>query len=505
MGAGVLLSLTLFAACSPTGGSTDDAGGPADGEVRFLIAENFWADWTPYASTAQSQHRLNRQIYDTLMDFPTGRLDAPEPMLATSWEQVDERTWEFELREDVTFHDGQEFGPDDVKASFEWASGATGEESILVDRWVPTQVEVVDENTVRLVTETPLASIFDAIRQTPIIAAEDVAAGADAMASEPNGTGPFKLEKETPTKKTMVANQDYWRDPAAIDTLVWEYVGDAQTRVNALKAGQADVIDRVPAEHHESLASTDGIAVESMTAAEQVNLWSIPGRVAAWDENPDLRRAIMLAIDRASLTENLVQGESRPAMSHMPSETLYYVENRPSYEQDVEEASRLVKESGAEGLEFEVWAAPGFLPAADKVGQAIVAMLEKVGLKPKLVTADVAGLVDDSTKKNGTGLLYHISWASGGEPASAVGIYTSANRWHLADPTVDELVAEGKRTVDPAQREGVYAELQARLWETLPSLPLYYSDFTVARSERVEGLQILPNYDTYFYPATLGE
>lgn len=512
-----LAAVLLLAACSPSevpgegeaGGETDTGEGAAtsgDGSVRFLIAENFWADWTPYASTAQSQSRLNAHLYDTLLDFPTGSLDEPEAALATEWEQVDPTTWEFTLREDVTFHDGSAFDGEDVKASIEWASGATDRDSTRADRWVPTTVEVVDEHTVQLQTESPLAAIFDSIRQTPIISAEDAAEGPDAMAGEPNGTGPFRLTDETQTEKIMEANQDYWRDPAAIDELTWEFVGDAQTRVNALLAGQADAIDRVPAEQHSTIESEEGFTLESMTAAEQVNLWSVPNRVPEWDESPELRRAVMLAIDRVALAENLVQGNSVPAQSLMPSETLYYKEGEPAYEQDLEEAARLVQDAGMEGLEFEIWAAPGFLPSAEPVAQAIVSNLQEIGLSPTLVTSDVAGLIDDrGAGGDGTGLLYHISWASGGDPAAAMGIYGEGNFWYNGDTQIDEYLEQGKTAVEDSKREQAYADLQDHMWETLPHIPLYYSDFSVAYSDELQDLRVLANYETNFYPVSLSE
>jgi peptide/nickel transport system substrate-binding protein len=109
-------------ATPPTDADGDAAAEPS-GSVRFLIAENFWADWSPYASTAQSQRRLERQIYDFLVDFPSGDPSQPEPMLATEWEQVDDLTWEFSLREGVQFHDGSPLTAEDVKASIELGSG----------------------------------------------------------------------------------------------------------------------------------------------------------------------------------------------------------------------------------------------------------------------------------------------------------------------------------------------------------------------------------------------
>lgn len=505
IGAG-LAALALMLACSPSEVPGEQGGSGGQNAVRFLIAENFWADWTPYQSTAQSQHRLNNHMYDTLLQFPSGDIDEPQPMLATEWDQIDATTWEFRLRDDVTFHNGDKFTADDVKASIEWASGASGEETILVDRWVPTTVEVIDDYTVRLVTEEPLASAFDAIRQTPIVSAADVQKGPEAMADKPNGTGPFVLAAQSETRKAMSANQDYWRDPPAIDRLVWEFVGDAQTRVNALLSGQADAIDRVPADQHAAIESAGGYSVRSMTASEQVNLWSVPGRVPMWDNSPELRRAVMLAIDRQAIAENLVQGESVVAQSFMPSETLYYSESSPGYEQDLQEARRLVRQAGAQGLKFQVWVATGFLPAADRVAQAIVANLRQIGLEPTLVTADVAGLVEDTDAGDaGKGLLYHLSWSSGGAPAAAMGIYGTPNKWADGDATIDRLIAQGRAATNSTQREQVYAELQDYLWQKLPHIPLYYSDFTIAHTEELKGLRVLPNYETNFYPAKVAE
>src|SRR5687768_13026844 len=139
--------------------------GESAGDVRFLVAENFWADWDPYNHTAQIQRRIEAQIFDFLVDFPDTSGD-PVPMLATEWTQVDDRTWDFTLREGVTFHDGSTFDAEDVKASIELASGKTLRPppadaestdevpSLSAGEWVPTAVEVIDPQTARLVSDT---------------------------------------------------------------------------------------------------------------------------------------------------------------------------------------------------------------------------------------------------------------------------------------------------------------------------------------------------------------
>src|SRR5262249_19559839 len=154
-------------------------GGPS-GSVRFLVAENFWADWDPYQNTAQIQARVEAQIYGYLVDFPDPS-GQPVPMLATSWKLIDDQTWEFKLRDGVKFHDGTPFTAKDVKASIELASGATKTKSLQAGNWVPTTVEIVDDHTVRLHTAKPFAALLPQLRSTIIVSANDLANHADAM------------------------------------------------------------------------------------------------------------------------------------------------------------------------------------------------------------------------------------------------------------------------------------------------------------------------------------
>jgi ABC-type transport system substrate-binding protein len=121
----------------------------AEGEVRFLIAEAFWADWHQYLSTAQSQRRLGLQLFDTLVQIESDDFSNVTPGLAESWTQVDDVTWEFTLRQGVSFHNGQPFSGADVKASIELATGTVTEETTTASRWVPTTVEIIDDTTAR--------------------------------------------------------------------------------------------------------------------------------------------------------------------------------------------------------------------------------------------------------------------------------------------------------------------------------------------------------------------
>ncbi len=478
--------------------------GPS-GRVRFLIAENFWADWDPYQHTAQSQARIESQIFDYLIDFPGGDLTNPQPMLATEWSKIDDRTWEFKLRDGVKFHDGSEFDAEDVKASIELASGATEKPSLQAGNWIPTTVEIIDSLTVRLTSEQPFAALFAALRDTIIVSADDLANNPDGIRTQPNGTGPFKLVQNEQTRKVMEANLDYWQGPPQIGELIWEFVQDPDTRLAALLAGQAQAIDRVPPQHLQVIAGSDNLVLSSVTGIESVNLWVRPGRFPLWEESPDFREAVVRSIDREALAANLVQGKSVAATSFLPTEALYHQPGEPAYTRDVEAARALLTEAGVAdgGPEFELWVASGFLPRAEEVVTAIVANMQEAGLRPRVVTTDLGAMIDDIFSEDGTGAMYHLSWSSNGDPTSHARVYSSSFAWWFGDERLQELIDAVATTTDPAAREELTAELQAHMWDQLWHVPLYNSDFTIAHTADLQGLEVRPDFETLFYPASL--
>ena len=155
------------------------------------------------------------------------------------------------------------------------------------------------------------------------------------------------------------------------------------------------------------------------------------------------------------------------------------------------------------GPEFELWVASGFLPRAEEVGAAIVANLEEVGFKPKLVVVDLSAMIDDIFSDDGTGAVYHLSWSSNGDPFNHAFVYSDAFAWYFGDERLQELIDLSGTTTDPGEREKVVQELQTYLWEQLWHVPLYNSDFTVANNTRLQGLDVRPNFETLFYPASI--
>jgi peptide/nickel transport system substrate-binding protein len=488
------------------------------GEVRFLIAEAFWANWHPYLHTAQSQGRLEQQVFDSLVQIETEDVSNVTPGLAESWQQLDEVSWEFKLRQGVTFHKGQPFTGADVKASIELGTGATVEETSKASRWVPTTVEVVDDFTVLLKTKTPFAPILSELAAFPILSATDIqpsadpstpSAGIETLKASPNGTGPFVLVQDEQNVKTMEANAAYWGGSPAIKTLIWEYIQDSQTRLNALLAGQAHAIDRVPPEHVPILEQTPDVALISVTGFENVNLWIRQDAPPPWDPaNVKLREAVAWGIDREALVKNLVGGASEVAVCHIPNHALYAAPQEPAYSFDPERAKAALAEAGFpnEGPELPLWGVTGFLPRGKEVAEAIADSLGQVGFQVQLQVTDVAAIIDALFSDDKPGVFFHLSWSSSGDPHAALAtLYHSPGAWTGAsDPKIDDLLDQGAAATDTGARAQVYAELLAYLWQNLVHIPLYNSDFTIAHSTTVSGITVLPNFRTFFKNASLG-
>jgi ABC-type transport system substrate-binding protein len=191
----------------------------------------------------------------------------------------------------------------------------------------------------------------------------------------------------------------------------------------------------------------------------------------------------------------------------LPTNTLYHQAGDPPYTRDIDAAQALLAEAGASdgGPEFELWVASGFLPRAEEVGAAIVANMEEVGLKPRLVVTDLSALIDDIFSEDGTGAIYHLSWSSNGDPYSHAFVYSSTFAWYFGDEHLQELIDLSATTANPVEREQVVGELQAYMWKQLWHVPLYNSDFTIAHTTSLKGLDVRPNFFTQFYPASIGD
>jgi peptide/nickel transport system substrate-binding protein len=494
------------AALAGCGGDEGGAAATSAGPLRFLVAEAFWANWNPYGHTAQIGFKIQRALFDRLVEVQPDM--SIRPGLAESWRQLDERTWELKLHSGVKFHNGQSLTARDVKASVELASGhaAEGRKLPMATIWLPHEVVVVDDQTARLRGARPFGPLLNTLAITDICSAADIAQGVKHLETKPNGTGAFRLAEDSPNKKVLDRFDEHYRGPAKLQQVIWEYIQDPQTRLNALLAGQAHVIDRVEPEQVQLIQRNQAVQPIAVTSAEVQAFWFRQDKKPFADNAP-LRRAVAWSLDRQAMVE-LVGGRAQLADGHFATPLEFRKPQSLQYALDPERARAELATAGVSPpVSFELGASVGFYPKSREVCELAKQNLEQNGLfKVKLTFLELAAWIDMLFGKGKPGELFHGGWGNlTRDPDFAVAtLLHSPGAWTGAhDEQTDTLIDQGKTTGDPGGRGAVYERLQQRLWEELPSIPFMYSDLSNGVSDKVSGYALFPTFVTEFWGVSL--
>src|SRR3989475_90742 len=258
-------------------------------EPRTMLAVTI-VDWTT--------NNMLEHIYDRLLDRDAKTLK-PRPMLATGWKIVNDTTWEFTLRQGVKFHNGEPFNAQSVKATLEYAlDPATKSHYAASAYWKPVkEVQIVNDYTVRLVTEKPWPSLIDHASLTnslmmPAKALKEQ--GAQALAQKPLGTGPFKfVEWKRDDRLVLERNPDYWQGPADVSRVTFRFIPEFSARLAALLSGEIDVMKDVPPHAIEAVDPSGRAKVRS-TGSSRIN---------------DVSLAIAAQLQRLGIKVNVVVNE----------------------------------------------------------------------------------------------------------------------------------------------------------------------------------------------------
>ena len=281
----------------------------------------------PHYTGTGTHAEAMKHVFDTLV-WSGDQLQL-EPGLAESWKAIDATTWEFKLRRNVKFHDGSDFTAEDVKFSIERIPTVSGPNPTTVYVRRVKEVKIVDPHTVRILTDGPAPTLAsDFVRL--FIVSHRAAAGltrdnhneAFNTGKATIGTGPFKFVSWTPKSELVLERFDqYWRGPAAWQRVSRKEIPNDAARVAQLRAGQVDMIVRVPAADVSTLQRDAKLNVVKAPTVYIYNLTSDmrekTPNVTARDGSPlpsnplrdaRVREAFELAIDRDVLAEIAMEG-----------------------------------------------------------------------------------------------------------------------------------------------------------------------------------------------------
>lgn len=271
--AALMLSTVLaLTACGTSGGggstSASSAGSSAvasaSADTLRVVLNSEPSNLDPHNNTRLTAWAVQEEIFDKLI---TKEEDGSiQPDVATSWEQVDDLTWQFKLRNDVTFHDGSKLTAADVVFSLQRACGASGSKTFFV-QFDPDNIKAVDDYTVNVVTKQPFAAVLNYLasaRGAILCKAAVESMGDEAYGRAPVGSGPYKVESWTTGSSILLArNEAYWGDKPACSKIDFRFITEAANRAIELETGGADIVYSLATNDADRLKDTDGVQVVS--------------------------------------------------------------------------------------------------------------------------------------------------------------------------------------------------------------------------------------------------
>lgn len=466
-----------------------------EGEVTFLSAENLSGRWDPFNHTILGQDRLQRASYETLVQVDENGEFVPG--LAIEWENTTPETWRFKLRENVLFHNGEEMTAEDVKASIEYVSNPEIAWSLAFPNRFTA--EVIDKYTVDINTDSPFAPMLGLLSTGAAGVVAPASAIEDGSIDEQFiGTGPYEwvsYEGEDSGVK-LTAFADYWGEQPFIKDYTFRYVGDSQTRLAALKSGQADIIDRVEPHQIAEIENDPNLEINRTDTVE--SKWLAFRAAKAPMDNATLRRAIAHAINVEEIVDVLLSGSGTVNTSYFSPAHHYHADSPTFPEYDPEKAKELLAEAGypgGEGLRtLEVMVSVGFYPRTKEYGELIVQNLADVGIKAELTTLETArynqGLFDPEM-----GDIYDHGWFLGSYDANSVmmSLFGNALVTSVEDDKVNAALAEQTSAFDPSERERIIQdELFPALDAAMLEFPMFTSELITGYSAKLRDFDVPP-------------
>lgn len=521
---GIMLVAMVLSACSPAApaapaapSSTDAPQAPAPADATQAPAAPAPATDAPAAPAVDTNRVVNvaypqickhfdntanfgipeqgclDQIYDGLLtkDFD-GTL---HPGLATEWKvSEDAATYDFKLREDVKWSDGEPFTAEDVKASFDYYASQPAVSWFYAD--VIKETNVIDPYNVQIVLHKPNVPFLRTMGQDQygfIMAKHILEKYGDQVGRTMEsvvGTGPYVLtDWKTDTSVTFKAKEDYWREPAEVKNLVFHRIPDMNAAVVALQTGELDVYyNPVKGTAYETLKAAPNVKIEEFVSArnEGVFMYNPSGTFS----DVRMRKAVAYAVSKEDMITVAAEGLGSPIQ--YPGDIGPRMAGNPdkvpsiTYNQDLDKARALVKEAGMEGAEVVV-KSYNTEPYAT-MGTYLQNVLTQIGLNAKVEQMERATFLDAMEK--GEVEILPLAWVGSMYDIDEVlntALYsknagTSANYSFYIDEEMDRLVDESRAVTNQEERLALESQIIEKFMAEVPFVSTYAVTYAIPHS-----------------------
>lgn len=488
-----LLFISIFILLLPV--SCQGRGEDTPLEVSLALSGNP-STLDPHSTTETLTFQVTKSLYDTLLEpDDDGELI---PALARSWSVSDSQTEiTFELRRDVNFHDGTGFDARDAAASIErlrspdFASPSAGEYSVIQD------VQVVDDFTLRLILSEPNAPLLYTLASgwSAILPSEKIQSGHN-FAREPVGTGPFSLEQWVADERiTLKKNNQYWmEEEIQVEEVSLQIIPEPSVQTQALMSGQVDILYIVSEEDVPVLESRDDIVLETDTTSLVMVMAINTGRDVLGEV--EMRRALNHAIDKQTAL-NVAYGGGTPVGTFNDASNPFYADFTGMYPYNPEKARELAQEAGySDERVFDLVLPQNFAPHVT-AGELYQEMLREAGIQARIRMVDWPTWISD-VYGNANYDLTVIGHTGKLDPDGRFIGYGSGNMYvRYPNERLEELITQGRRTLEFSRRQEIYTQVQQIFAEQVPFVFVGSSLRRIAYSSGISGFRMTPNLDTF--------
>jgi peptide/nickel transport system substrate-binding protein len=472
----------------------------------------------PAAYSDRATETVIRNIFDGLVTRTTDNQVVPE--LAKDYRWVDSKTVEFELKQGIRFHNGEELTADDVVFTFErilYQDVGAQRRGFVQEVAV---VKKVGNYTVRFELKSPWPVFLQMLVHNQIVPQDYLTRVGDVeFARQPIGAGPFRFVEGSLNERVVLERfDDYYGGADALppagspflDGVIFRMIPDISTRVEALLAGEVHIIQNVPSYKVPKLIGNPEITIKT-TVGTRPKFMDLNVTVAPFDD-VRVRQALNHAIDADRILAEVSSGFGVVLPGPLSPANLYADPNLAPYAYDPEKAKTLLDEAGyrPEDISFVIDAYGSYIEIAEAVAEQLQAFgmavtvqpSEYNTLKPLLLGCERQAFLRDW----GDSAFDPVGYVEAKWQTYTQG--TAAGRGNYAcssSPKVDELIKAGASEPDPDKRQEIYFEMQRLIYKDAPAVFLYVPQEIEAASARVHGWEPSPDSRINLHDVWLSE
>lgn len=527
----VIAFLTIMAACSSDENVEEEAAGDDAAESENTgdltigtMADVVSLDLHGSNDSASSQVRTN--IYERLLDQDVNM--ELQPGLATEYEQVDETTWNFKLREGTTFHNGEDFTAEDVVATFDRVRDEALASPVLFLFEMIEEVEVVNDYEINIHTSIPFAPLASHLAHSTagIMPKELIdsdyqaaldAAGVDmtleeyyeardsggeeydsvkeqisehvgtVIGSEPNGTNHLKyVSRSAGDTVELEKFEDFQGGDRYFENVTFKVIPESGARMAELETGGVQIATDVDSS---SIERIENGADTALTVKDSVRMSYLGFNINKEPfDDIKVRQAISYAIDREEIVAGVYDDMGIPAKGPLAPGVWGYSEDLEGQEYNIEKAKELLAETDmADGFDTTIWVNDD----QQIIDTAVYIQNELAELNINVEIEQFEWGAYLETLANGNHEMFILGWTTVTGDAD-YGLYAlfhsknqgaAGNRVFYDNPEVDELLDAGRAEVDDEARQQIYTDIEEILVEESPSSYLFHVQFAVGYNE----------------------